>query len=258
MKSTIQWFSLLIAALLTLSLFTACGNENQDNPPTTSAENETYEGLTPKQVYETLLKTDDFVFITVMDRKVEGANISMTYMLEKDGNVIRYTVHQDAEDNTYDVSSVIYLDLAKRICIAPSGEDEWYILEESEDFSVDALVTNCTPADLLFDDSHYKVSGKKYLLTEEAILKIIGSKTATVSGQMLADGENYTFEVVTKEAGNTVTMTTKVLFRKVSVAMPSYNTNTPAQSGTAATDEPDLPEPSGEPDAPANSEDQSN
>ncbi|MBQ8382402.1 MAG: hypothetical protein IJX47_04260 [Clostridia bacterium] len=240
--------SLLAAGLLILSLFAACGSKDctESTAATTqSGDPAAYEGLTPEQVYDTLLQTEDFVFITVMDRKVTGATISMTYMLEKDGDTLRYTVYQDAEDDTYDVNSVIYIDLKENICIAPSG-DEWYVLEESEDISVKALVDNCTPVDLLFDNGNYSVSGGRYILTEDAILTAIGSTTATVSGKMTADGESYSFEVVTEEAGNTVTMTTKVLLRNVSVEMPTYDLSTPGQSGSAGTDESEE-----EPDTPA-------
>lgn len=233
--------SLLTAGLLVLSPITACGSEDDTDAPAATDTNVTYEGLTPKEVYETLLKTDDFVFITVMDRNVVDAKISMTYMLEKDGDTLRYTVHQDAEDDTYDTSTVIYIDLAKSICIAPSGEDEWYVLEDSEKFSIEALIENCTPAELLFDSEHYTQSGGKYVLTEEAIHELIGSSSATVTGKMISDGESYTFDVVTKEAGNTVTMTTKILFRNVSVEMPTYDFNTPGQSGTAAPDTEEVP-----------------
>lgn len=236
MNKLIRCLAILTAsALLSVSLL-SCGSEDDTDAPTVTDTTVTYEGLTPKEVYETLLKTDDFVFITVMDRNVTDAKISMTYMLEKDGDTLRYTVHQDAEDDVYDTSTVIYIDLAKSICIAPSGEDEWYVLEDSEKFSIEALIKNCTPAELLFDTDHYTQSGGKYVLTEEAIHELIGSTSATVSGKMASDGGNYTFDVVTKEAGNTVTMTTKILFRNVSVEMPTYDFNSPGQSGTAAPD----------------------
>ncbi|MBQ8289105.1 MAG: hypothetical protein IJX76_10160 [Clostridia bacterium] len=239
MKRSAKLLSLLTAGLLTLSLLAACGDADDGNEITTvttqTGDPVTYEGLTPAQVYDTLLQTEDFVFITVMNRQVTGATISMTYMLEKDDNTLRYTVHQDAEDDTYDVSSVIYIDLKEGICIAPDG-DEWYVLEQSGDISVAALVENCTPADLLFDNGNYSVSGGKYTLTKDAILTIIGSTTATVSGKMISDGDTYTFDVVTKEAGNTVTMTTKVIFRNVGVDMPEYSPGA-AASGSAATDE---------------------
>ena len=64
---------------------------------------------------------------------------------------------------------------------------------------------------------------------------MIGSTSATVSGKMTEEEGNYSFEVVTKEAGNTVTMTTKVLFRSVSVVMPTYNTDASTQQKPTTT-----------------------
>lgn len=234
MKLSVKLIALLTAGLLTMATVTACGKTTVE-VPTVTAQPDSYEGLTPQQIYETLKKTDDFVFITVMDRQVEGATIAMTYMLEKDGDILRYTTHQDAEDDRYDASSVIYIDFKETICIVPSG-DEWYILDEdSEKFSLETLIKNCTPVDLLFKNGNYSTAGGQYRMTEEALLSMIGSTSATVSGKMTEKDGNYTFEVVTKEAGNTVTLTTKVLFRNVSVVMPSYNTNTPGQTGAVTT-----------------------
>lgn len=229
--------SLLTAGLLTLTLLTACDSDGSTETTTSSqdGDSEAYENLTPQQVYETLLQAEDFVFLTVMDRQVTGATINMTYMLEKDGDTLRYTVYQDAEDDTYDVNSVIYIDLGKNICIAPSG-DEWYVLEDSESFSVAALIENCTPADLLFDSQNYTVSDGNYTLSRDAILNMIGSTTATVSGAMRSEGDTYTFEVITEEATNVITMTTKVIFRNVGIEMPTYDLNASGQSGSAEPD----------------------
>lgn len=242
MNQAAKLSALLTAGLLSLALFTAC--ESDDVAKTTTAATQsgdpaTYEGMTPEEVYDTLLQAEDFVFITVMDRQVTGANISMTYMLEKDGNTLRYTVRQDAEDDTYDNSSVVYMDLQEDICIAPSG-DEWYVLDESEEISIASLVENSAPASLLFDSGNYDVSGGKYTLTQDALLTMIGSTTATVSGQMTSHGDTYTFKVITEEAGNTVTMTTTVLFRSVGVEMPEYSVSG-AQSGSALPDESEQP-----------------
>lgn len=240
MKSSKLLPLLMAGLLLTAPLFAACG----DRPEAVTDDGGSADSaLNPAQVYDTLLQAEDFVFINVMDRKVTGATVTMTYMLEKDGNVIRYSVAQDAEDDTYDASTVIYYDLGKNICLAPSGES-WYVLEESEDISIAALIENCTLTKLLFDSDHYSVSGGKYTMLKESILTAIDSTTATVSGQMTADGDTYTFQVVTKEAGNTVTMTTKVIFRKVGVAMPTYDSEQSPSSGSPLPD--DTPEASDE------------
>ena len=247
MKTSVKLLSLLTAGLLSLSLLTACKDEMQTVPASTTATDVSYEGLTPEQIYQSLQQTDDFVFITMMDRQVEGANIVITYMLEKDNDVLRYTIYQDAEDDLYDVSSTIYIDLKNNICIAPSDKEmtEWYVLGvEAEQYSLTKLIENCTPTELLFDNDHYRISGGVYQLTEKALLEMIGSSTATVSGRMTEKNSTYVFEVVTEEAGNKVTMTTKVLFQKVSVAMPTYNTGstTTAQTTTSLPEATTAPE----------------
>ncbi len=233
MKQTTKWIALLLLLCLTIGL-AGCGKDTDNGAAGTDPV--TYTGLSPETVYDRLQEAEDFVFINVMDRNVTGASVSMTYMLEKDGDLIRYSVAQDDPDDEYDASTVIYYDLGKNICLASDGK-EWFVVEEqSGTISIAALIENCTLTSLLFEDDHYIRQEKGYQMKESAILEAIGSKTATVTGKMTADGDSYTFRVETAEAGNTVGMTTKVLFRSVNVEMPDYDTAVTPQSGNAAED----------------------
>ncbi len=239
MKICIKLLALLTASLLTLSTLSCSKGEDADKPAQTTDDGassilEQYKGLSPAEIYSALLKADQFVFINVMDRKVTGAKITITHMLEKDGNTVRYTISQDAEDTTYNVQQMIYCDLEKQLYLTQSG-DEWFSITDPAKVNLTALLEGCAPVDLLFDEKNYQKSGDEYHLLQDAILQIIGSTTATATGKMTEKDNTYTVHLLTEDSGNTVEMVTKVLFGNVQLTMPDY-TLSGAESGTARPD----------------------
>ena len=210
MKKHTKWLALLLAGLITCSIFSACDNQtpsnngdNEDKEP-----NETVSPskiLTPNEIEDELYETEKFTigFETKRQSSAESYSINRIYM--KNGDIIKASETTISEG--YNSKNEVYVDLKNQMQYSFRNE-KWSAT--SAQVSLEELYKDVLFSELLLsNDSYDEYDGQNDCtpLKEDTLRSYFNlDETVEISGYMKVQNSIYTFFMVSGDSSYTITI----------------------------------------------------
>lgn len=239
MKKFTKWLALFLAGVLLTTSLAACGgdasssdddddeeqsekdNGDKDNDKDNNNDNEddgkfdAYKDLSPTELYEALLNAPNYTLSSEAENTYDGETEKMTYLFEKDGDLLKMEVEGQG---------TMYIDFKEKVGYAKNFEDEWSVLEDAPEYETFLnRATGMNASDLLNDD-YYDSKDGKYTMTADAFAEISG-EDAEGSATIEVDGTTYTIKLEGRADGMGSIYEIKIEFKSTSVKLPAEVNN---------------------------------